>query len=523
MELRESEEGCVEYKLKLVEVDEKRLEELASQLKYRLSEGGGEAIYEIGVSDQGEPLGINEEEARVSLRNLERAAHLVGARCTVLRESTGRAGKVLEILVRRTREDFPINLIVPAIGNVDSGKSTLIGALVMGTLDDGNGALRSEVCRYLHELVSGRTSSTSFHALGFDERGDVVNYALPNPRDEAEVFIRSAKVVTLIDLGGHERYLRTTLKGIMGSVPDYAILCVAASDGVKPMTKEHLGVAVALKIPVFIAVTKVDAASEVRLQETLQEIHRVLKLPGVSKIPFLVKSMDDVAVAAKNMAGGRIAPIFLVSSKTGEGLELLTKFLNLLPPRLRWFEKLDEPFLVYVDDKFNVTGVGPVVSGLVLSGSVSVNDKVYLGPFLDGSFRIVRIRSMQVNRVFVDRVHAGQEATFALSNIFYDELRKGMVLAAEKPYSVWEFEADILVLYHSTTIRRGYQAVVHVQTIRQAAEFVEMSKEPLRTGDRAHVKLRFLYRPEHLRVGQRILFREGRTRGIGTITSITRA
>lgn len=65
------------------------------------------------------------------------------------------------------------------------------------------------------------------------------------------------------------------------------------------MTKEHLGVAIALGVPVFVVVTKVDLAPENVLRETLAQLQRLLKLPGARKKPFVVRSMDDVVVASR--------------------------------------------------------------------------------------------------------------------------------------------------------------------------------------------------------------------------------
>ncbi len=519
---REREEGNVEYKLKVVSPSEDRIERLATQMRYRLKEGGGEAIYELGVSDDGELIGLNEQELNESLKWINEAAKKIGAKVTLLRKGRGRRGVVAELLVRLVREDFPIYVMVPVLGNVDSGKSTVISVLCTGELDDGNGSARSKVVRFLHELKTGRTSSISSHLLGFDETGNIVNYRVAAPLDESEIFLNSSKVICLVDLGGHERYLRTTLKGVTGRNPDYIMLCVAANAGMIGTAKEHLGIAVVLKIPVFIVITKTDIAPKQVLEKVLSEVQYILKRPGINKIPMIVNDIDDVVVAARNMAGGRIAPIFLVSNTTGEGLELLRKFLNILPPRLRWEEKINEPFKMYVEEKFNVKGVGTVVSGLVLQGEVEVDDYLQLGPFRDGSFRLVKVRSIHVNRVSVDKAIAGQEACLALRNVEFDEVEKGMCILDESltPRAVKKFRAKVTILHHPTTIKRGYQAVLHIYTIRQAAKFTWMSKEPLRTGDVALVNLEFCYKPEYVISGDWFVFREGRTRGYGIIQEI---
>lgn len=516
---RESEEGNIEYKLKVIKPDEEKLEKLASQMRYRLREGGGEAIYEIGVSDDGVILGLLEEEIKETLKWLRLTAEKIGAKISILRESRGRKGKVLELLVRMVKEDFPIYVMIPVLGNVDSGKSTLISVLCSGELDDGNGLARSKVVRFLHELKSGRTSSISSHLLGFDEIGNIVNYSLASPLNEAEVFLNSSKLICFVDLGGHERYLRTTLKGVTGRSPDYVMLCVAANAGFIGTAKEHLGIALALKIPVFIVVTKIDMVPREVTSRVIDETIRILKKPGINKIPILVNEIDDVIVAARNMASRRIVPIFFVSNTTGEGLNLLRTFLNVLSPRLKWDEKLDKPFKMYIEEKFNVRGVGTVVSGLALQGEAKVDDYMQLGPFRDGSFRLIRIRSIHVNRVNVDKAVAGQEVCLALRNVSYEEVEKGMCILGKNatPKAVRSFKARVTILHHPTTIKRGYQAVMHIHTIRQSAKFIEMEKEPLRTGDTSVVKLQFCFKPEYICRGDWFVFREGRTKGFGVI------
>lgn len=100
-----------------------------------------------------------------------------------------------------------------------------------------------------------------------------------------------------------------------------------------------------------------------------------------------------------------------------------------------------------------------------------------------------------------------------------DQVRKGMVLVHKdlKPAASWEFDAEIAILTHSTTIQPRYQAVIHCEIIRQAARVVAMNKERLRSGDRARVRFRFIQHPEYLTDGTRFVFREGRTKGIGMV------
>jgi len=520
----ENERGNIEYKLRLVKVTSDRLEEIATQLKYRVEEGLGEAIYEIGVTDEGEVLGLKDADIKESLLTLEEAASKIGAKCTLLRAVEGKCGKALEVLVRRTKESgsFPVWVYLPVLGNVDSGKSTLVGVLTTGRFDDGNGQAMARVARYLHEIKMRRTSSICSHPLGFDEAGNAVNYTITSPLDEAEVFLNSAKIIDFVDLGGHERYFRTTLRGITSHSPDYCLITVAANAGIMPMTVEHLKVVLGLRLPMIFVITKIDLAPHL-VAKTVEDIQHLAKLPKVNAVPFLVKSAEDAIVAAKVMPCRRVAPIFTVSNVTGEGLDLLRTFLNLLPQRTRWNERYNRPFITYVEDIFNVRGVGPVVSGVIRQGAVAEGEAVLLGPFRDGSFRSVRIKSIHLNRIFVERAMAGNDACFALAGVAFEEIRRGMALLATdvKPRAVTEFEAEVFILHHPTTIRQGYQAVVHFQTVRQAAEFLELAEgKVLRTGDYGKVRLGFLYNPEFLMEGQQFVFREANAKGIGIVKKI---
>lgn len=522
----ESDYGNVEYKLTLLHKDQDtdRLEELASQMRFRLYEGQGEALYYIGVNDDGVPVGLPPEELDNSVNVLRMVADRAKAKVRILRQNEGNDGLVAEVLVlsEKNPSELPVDIRIATVGNVDSGKSTLLGVLLKGDLDDGRGSARARVFRYLHELESGRTSSISTRVIGFDEDGRIVNQDKVHPPTDIELLERSIKTISFHDLAGHERYLKTTIYGLTGLIPDYAMLMVSANQGVLQMTKEHLGLVIALKIPFFVVISKIDLTPEERKNRTLDELKKLLKIPGVSKVPLNVKSIDDAIVAALNISRKSVVPIFELSAVEGTGLEELVQFLQLLLTNRRVESISDGEFRAYVDDIFHVPGVGTVVAAMVYSGSLKNNETIHLGPFDDGSFKEVRIKSIHYKRVPTDQVVEGQNATFALAKFKKDDVRKGMVLLSTKhgSSSIYEFEAEIYVLYHSTTIKKGYTPVIHCRSIRQSAQMVDIDHDVIRTGDRAQVHFKFMYRPEHIREGQRIVFREGRTKGIGIVSKI---
>jgi len=123
----------------------------------------------------------------------------------------------------------------------------------------------------------------------------------------------------------------------------------------------------------------------------------------------------------------------------------------------------------------------------------------------------------------VTSCRAGQSVTLALKKVKRSQIRKGMIVCEESlnPRAVFRFTAEVMVLHHPTTIGPNYQPVVHSLTVRQACRVIHLSdRDCIRTGDRALVTFEFMFRPEYLILGARLIFREGRTKGIGRVVSI---
>ncbi|GAA6110068.1 GTP-binding protein 2b isoform X4 [Tachysurus ichikawai] len=527
----EAEEGNIEYKLKLVNPTQYRFEHLATQLKWRLQEGRGEAVYQIGVEDNGLLVGLTDNDMKASINTLRRMAQKVGADITLLRErevdyESDKPRRIAEVLVRKVPDNQQfLDLRVAVLGNVDSGKSTLLGVLTQGELDNGRGRARLNLFRHLHEIQTGRTSSISFEILGFNSKGEVVNYS--ESRTAEEICENSSKMITFIDLAGHHKYLKTTIFGLTSYCPDFAMLVVGANTGIAGTTREHLGLALALKVPVFVVVSKVDVCVGGAVQKTVRQLERLLKLPGCNKVPMLISNRDDAVTAAQRFAqSSSITPIFTLSSVSGENLDLLKVFFNILPPlsNSKEQEELMQQLTEFqVDEIYSVPDVGTVVGGTLYSGVCREGDRLVVGPTDDGKFLRLKVCSMQRNRSTCRVLRAGQAATLALGNFDRSLLRKGMVMVSPKmnPTICWQFEAAIVLLFHAKTFRSGFQVTVHVGNIRQTAT-VEclLGKEELRTGERAVVCFRFLKHPEYLRIGAKLLFREGVTKGIGHVTHL---
>jgi len=505
----------------LVSPTEEEFDLILAKVRDLMEDGRGETIFEVGVGEDSD-CGLNESDLEASMATLESISATLESDCVRLREKQGDGGKKSVVsLIRRKAivEDF-MEIRVAVVGNVDAGKSTLLGVLTHGELDNGRGFARQKLFRHKHEAESGRTSSVGNDILGFDSQGQVVNKPDHGSLDWVKVCEESSKVITFIDLAGHEKYLKTTVFGMTGHAPDFGMLMVGANAGIVGMTKEHLGLALALSVPVFVVVTKIDMSPANVLQETLKLLVKILKSPGCRKVPVMVKSADDVVISATNFVSERLCPIFQVSNVSGENLDFLKMFLNLLSTRSPNTDS--QPAEFQIDDTYSVPGVGTVVSGTCFKGTIRLNDTLLLGPDPLGHFHQIAVKSIHRKRMPVTEVKSGQTASFSLKKIKRSQIRKGMVMVSPQvnPECCFEFEGEILVLHHPTTISARYQAMVHCGSIRQTASIIRMSAECLRTGDKAQVLFRFVKNPEYLKVGQKLVFREGRTKAVGNVTKI---
>jgi GTPase len=295
------------------------------------------------------------------------------------------------------------------------------------------------------------------------------------------------------------------------------------------MSKEHIGLALALKLPMFFVLTKTDLAPENIYKDNLNLLKKILKSPAGGKMPIEIDEKTDVLNVAQMMES-KAAPIFSVSSVTGVGLEQLRLFLSALQTRtsVSGFGSYEEPAEMLIDGVYMVKGAGLVVSGVLKSGTVKVGDSLCLGPDSSGNYKQITVRGIHILRESAEQAVRGQSVCFNIKALNAKEvinrsfIKKGMVVVDKAlcAQTAWEFDAEVVILHHSTTIKVGYQPTVHIGVVRQAASIVNMTRETLRQGDQALIKLRFAYHPELIHPGMNILFREGRTKGIGVISQV---
>jgi small GTP-binding protein len=437
---------------------------------------------------------------------------------------------------------------VGIVGNVDVGKTSLISVLTNNLLDNGRGSARTLVMKHPHEQSSGRTSSITLNFMrtyfnSIDELNDKENKQFydydkktttikhkpnENKKNTSNKVYKNEKVVNLIDLAGHEKYLKTTIRGINGCLVDYVCVLVGANSGVQRMTKEHLGIAIGLNIPIIIIITKIDMAPKNILNDTIQSIKRIFHKRNMKTMN--INDISDIKIINEFYKSGNynsIIPIFKLSCVSGEGLTKFKQFIFNIESYKRYELKARQSPHFIIESTYQIKGIGIVVSGTMKVGTVKKGDVLKLGPY-KGEFINVIIKSIHNNfKEDVKQLCAGEGGCFAIKTISNDNkieikrtlIKKGMRIMKNIKF-FYEFEAEVVILHHHTTIKNNYQPTIHCGTITQTAKICHMEQDVMRTGDRSKIKFKFMHRPEYIEKNNYLVFREGQTKGIGRVINV---
>ena len=329
----------------------------------------------------------------------------------------------------RVNEEREISLVIGTAGHIDHGKTTLVGALTGVDCD-----------RLLEEKKRGITIELGFAPL-----------RLPDGR-----------VVSVIDVPGHERFIRQMVAGASGI--DAVLLVVAADESVMPQTREHLAILELLGVKDgLVAITKAD-----RVESEMLELVE-----------------DDVRVFVKGtfLEGKKILS---VSASTGLNIEELKKELEALVDRVRPRPRKGALFLP-VDRAFPISGFGTVVTGTAYRGTARPGDDVEIFP----SNRTGRIRSLQVHGHTVDEAYAGQRVAVNLSNISVDELSRGDVVCRKGVYRNTRcFDTILNVLPSAAEPLKHWQRVrLYIGTSDVLARVSLLEAKHIRPGEEAPAQL----------------------------------
>ncbi len=260
-----------------------------------------------------------------------------------------------------------MTLVVGTAGHIDHGKTTLLRALTGIDAD-----------RLPEERRRGMTIDVGY----------------------AHLDIEDATSIDFVDVPGHDKLVGNMLVGA-GEV-DAAMLVVAADDGPRAQTIEHVALLDALGVaPGIAVVTKIDAVQPAR-------------------VAAVAAAVADL-VAPTSLAG---SPVLAASGVTGEGLDAVRAALDGLRAAYR---PVDRPPTLAIDRVFSVKGRGAVVTGTLRGGPLARGDTLRLVP----GDREVRVREVQVHGAAVDQVPGGGRTALNLAGVGVEDLHRGMVLTAD--------------------------------------------------------------------------------------------
>jgi selenocysteine-specific elongation factor len=275
----------------------------------------------------------------------------------------------------------------------------------------------------------------------------------------APLELPSGRRLSVVDVPGHERFVRTMVAGATGI--DLYLMVVAADDGVMPQTVEHATVLAALGVDAgVVAVTKADLADPVLAMAEALEL-----LPH--------------------------AEVVACSARTGAGVQDVRAALDRVVAGLPARGDGDGGPILHVDRAFTIRGAGTVVTGTLWSGAVAAGDRLVLLP----ADRPVRVRSVQVHDEPVERADAGQRVALNLAGVAVGEVARGDVVAAPGAVAPARLIDCALTLRDA---RHGMRAHVHHGTREAAARLADLGdglwqarlERPLlaRAGDRVVVR-----------------------------------
>ena len=433
---------------------------------------------------------------------------------------------------------------IAIVGEVDASKSTFIGVISTGVLDDGRGLARASVLTCKHELESGRTSNINTVLACFARYSSTTNAkTVEDATAKLEQLNLKPQRIRFLDLAGHERYIGSTMQGLTRYRPDMAILLIAGNRDVTRMTQEHFRVCYSLRIPILIGITKIDITPAEVLKQTVKSISSLIRSIKGTKIHAYPIRNDDTltrAITAFNMSPTQVCPIMKFSNVTGEGLDDIRTFLSQLDlaedtdQSLQNFMEANQiNTLFWTYKPYYVTGIGHIVFGINRGAAITKNTKLMLGP-ISNEYHEVRVRSIHnADQELINELPTGHSGCLALkfvnTTVTKQQLRKTVV--TDRPISTIGIVAEVYIFSHHSTITVGYNPYIHFANAATSARIVAIHgenpivnstasvKKIMRTDDRGYITFNFPT-TQFAYPGGLIIFREGGLRGMGRIVNL---
>ena len=385
---------------------------------------------------------------------------------------------------------------VGTIGHVNHGKTTLTSAITKCLAGSGEGS--AKVMEY-DQIDSAP-----------EERERGLTIAIAHVEYETQ-----KRHYAHVDCPGHADYIKNMITG--AAQMDGAILVVAAPDGPKPQTREHVLLARQVNVPAIVVfMNKVDEMDDPELLELveleLRELLSYYEFPG-DELPVIKGS---ALLAGECGCGKREC------AACGPVMELMDAVDNYIPQPVR---DVDRPFLMPVEDTFTISGRGTVATGRAERGIVKTGEEVELVGL--HATRKTVVTGVEMFRKTLDEGRAGDNIGLLLRGVERSEIERGQVIAAPKsilPHT--RFMAEVYVLSHDeggrhTPFFPGYRPQFYFRTTDVTGEIrLEEGTEMVMPGDNTNLEIALIL-PIAMEEGLRFAIREGgHTVGAGVVTQI---
>lgn len=418
----EIEEGNIEYKLCLTRED--KVDKLATQMKWRINEGKNKqgipkAYYYIGICDNGTFGSMSLKSVEDSIAILEKAVVKCDAEITSV-QIIPMNGFFYAIIEIKSFHDKNIidDIKVAVIGPFDSGKSTLIGTLTYGQLDDGNGSSRHNIFKYSHEIDSGETSSISYEIMGFSDDKNI-NYSLKMINSWEDLMKKSNKIVSFIDLPGKNRYLKTTYFGLTACSPDYIMVVININKFYIKVFNEYEYLCTKLNIPHIFVLTHSD---KIDLQQKEKIISSIMK---------------------HNINNTKVIPISCVN---GENIKLLKNLLRSYKNIPVSDNKCDGSVFM-INEVMHIQDVGIVLSGIMLEGSLNIGDRLLIGS-INGAFHKIAVESIHIKQIPCKKITNKTSGTIVIkieSDLDQKKINKNMMVVTINKISSFSNKFNLII------------------------------------------------------------------------------
>ncbi|NCN98968.1 translation elongation factor EF-1 subunit alpha [Candidatus Pacearchaeota archaeon CG10_big_fil_rev_8_21_14_0_10_35_219] len=377
-------------------------------------------------------------------------------------------------------------LNVAFVGHVDHGKSTTIGRLMF---DSGN--LPAQELEKLKKMAQEKGKVGFEFAYVMDkfkeerERGVTIDLSY-------QKVITNKREVTIIDAPGHKDFVKNMITG--ASQADAAFLVVAAKEGVQPQTKEHLWLLKTMGVgDICILVNKMDTVEykEDAFNKVKEGLGTLLKTAGY-------KPEEMTFIAASGFMGDNV---FNKSDKMAwyKGPTVYEQLDLFKDPD----KATDLPMRMPLQDVYDITGIGTVPVGKIISGVMKIGQKVVVLPGRSGTGVNGEVRSIEAHHEQLQEAEAGDNVGINIRGVGKKDVARGDVVCdVTKPAKIVdEFTAQVVVINHPTVIAKGYTPVFHVHTAQVPCQFIELievarggqkieNPDFLKTGDVAKVKIK---------------------------------